>query len=77
MSSSSTALTVTPATGKVIVNSVLKINPQTRAQLYARGDLEDGMIGMASNGDSTVDTPVFYAGGVWRYFTDNSEVPAS
>jgi len=77
VSSSSTDLTVTPATGKVIVNSVLKINPQTRAQLYARGDLEDGMIGMASNGDSTVDTPVFYAGGVWRYFTDNSEVPAS
>lgn len=77
ISSSSTALTITPNTGALNINSVIKLNPQTRAQLYARGDLADGMVGMASNGDSTVDTPVYYAGGVWRYFSDNSEVASS
>tara|TARA_R110002012_G_scaffold52898_1_gene135913 strand:+ start:260 stop:694 length:435 start_codon:yes stop_codon:yes gene_type:complete len=77
ISSSSTDLTLTPNTGTVNINSVLQMNPQTRAQLYARGDLADGMIGVASDGDSTIDTPVFYAGGVWRYFSDNSEVPSS
>jgi len=77
ISSSSTALTITPNTGALNINSVIKLNPQTRAQLYARGDLADGMVGMASNGDSTIDTPVYYAGGVWRYFTDNSEVASS
>ena len=77
ISSSSTDLTLTPNTGTVNINSVLQMNPQTRAQLYARGDLADGMIAMASDGDSTIDTPVFYAGGVWRYFSDNSEVPSS
>jgi len=74
ISSAATALTLTPNTGLVNINSVIKLNPQTRADLYARTDLADGMIAMASDGDSTVDTPVYYAGGVWRYFSDNSEV---
>jgi hypothetical protein len=74
ISSSSTDLTLTPATGKLVLNSVFQLNPQTRAQLYDRSDLADGMIAMASNGDSTIDTPVYYAGGVWRYFSDNTEV---
>ena len=77
VSSSSTDLTLDPTTGRVVIEDVLKINPQTRADLYARSDLEDGMIAIASNGDSTVDTPVYYAGGVWRYFSDNSEVPST
>lgn len=77
VSSSSTDLTLDPATGRVVIEDVLKINPQTRADLYARSDLEDGMIAIASNGDSTVDTPVYYAGGVWRYFSDNTEVPST
>ena len=77
ISSSSTDLTLTPNTGTVNINSVLQMNPQTRVQLYARSDLADGMIGVCSNGDSTVDTPVYYAGGVWRFFSDNTEVPSS
>jgi len=77
ISSSSTDLTLTPNTGTVNINSVIQMNPQTRVQLYARSDLADGMIGVCSNGDSTVDTPVYYAGGVWRYFSDNTEVPSS
>jgi len=77
VSSSSTDLTLTPTTGTVNINSVLQMNPQSRSALYARSDLADGMIAMASDGDSTVDTPVYYAGGVWRYFSDNSEVSSS
>ncbi len=77
ISSSSTDLTLTPNTGTVNINSVLQMNPQSRSALYARSDLADGMIAMASDGDSTVDTPVYYAGGVWRYFSDNSEVSSS
>lgn len=77
ISSSSTDLTLTPNTGTVNINSVIQMNPQTRSALYARSDLADGMIAMASDGDSTVDTPVYYAGGVWRYFSDNTEVPSS
>ena len=68
---------MTPTTGTVNINSVLQMNPQSRSALYARSDLADGMIAMASDGDSTVDTPVYYAGGVWRYFSDNSEVSSS
>lgn len=77
ISSASTALTITPNTGLLNVNSVMKLNPQSRSDLYARTDLADGMIAIASDGDSTMDTPVFYAGGVWRYFSDNSEVPST
>jgi hypothetical protein len=77
ISSSSTDLTLTPNTGTVNINSVLQMNPQSRSALYARSDLADGMVAIASDGDSTVDTPVYYAGGVWRYFSDNSEVPSS
>tara|TARA_E500000178_G_C16497057_1_gene519967 strand:+ start:144 stop:578 length:435 start_codon:yes stop_codon:yes gene_type:complete len=76
-SSASTDLTLDPTTGKVIIEDVAKLTPQTRANLYARSDLEDGLIAMASDGDSTVDTPVYYAGGVWRYFSDNTEVSAT
>lgn len=77
VSSSSTDLTITPNTGLVNINSVIKLNTQTRAQLYARSDLADGMLAMASNGDSTVTIPVYYAGGVWRDIRDGSEIPSS
>ena len=77
VSSSSTDLTLTPNTGCVNINSVIQLNPQTRSALYDRTDKADGMIAIASDGDSTIDTPVYYAGGVWRYFSDNSEVTDS
>ena len=76
-SSSSTDLTLDPATNVVVIEDIVKLNPRTRAQLYAQSNLVDGMIAIASDGDSTIDTPVYYAGGVWRYFSDNTEVPAS
>lgn len=75
-SSAATDLVLDPTTGRVKIEDVLWINPQTRAQLYSRTDLADGMIAMASDGDSTMDTPVYYAGGAWRYFSDNTQVPS-
>ena len=77
ISSSSTDLTITPNTGTVNINSVLQMNEQTRVQLYARSDLADGMIGVCSDGDSTMAIPVYYSGGNWRLFSDNTELPSS
>ena len=77
ISSSSTDLTLTPNTGQVKINSVLELNEQTRVQLYARSDLADGMIGVCSDGDSTMAIPVYYSGGNWRLFSDNTELPSS
>ena len=78
ISSTSVDLTLTPNTGTVNINSVIQMNLQTRVQLYARSDLADGMIGFCTTGDSTdMDAPVYYAGGIWRRFSDNSELPTS
>ena len=41
------AYTVASGSGLTTFESVIKLNPQTRAQLYARSDLADGMIAMA------------------------------
>ena len=69
--------TIDSGTGVTTIKSIIKLNPKTRAQLYAQSGLADGMVAMASDGDSTMDAPVYYAGGVWRYFSDNSEVASS
>jgi len=75
-SSTSTDLTLDPATGIVAVEDIVKLNPITRATAYAVTGLADGMIAMMSDGDSTVTKPAYYSGGVWRYFDDNTEVPS-
>jgi len=76
-SSASTDLTLDPSTGIVQIEDIVALNPITRANAYAVTGLADGMIAMMSDGDSTVTKPAYYAGGVWRYFDDNSEVPSS
>jgi hypothetical protein len=76
-SSGSTDLTLDPATGIVAVEDIIKLNPITRTAAYAVSNLADGMMAMMSDGDSTVTKPAYYAGGVWRYFDDNTEVPSS
>lgn len=76
-SSGSTDLTLDPATGIVAVEDIVKLNPITRTAAYAVANLADGMMAMMSDGDSTVTKPAYYAGGVWRYFDDNTEVPSS
>lgn len=76
-SSASTNLTIDPATGIVLIEDIIQLNPITRSAAYAISSLADGMMAMLSDGDSTVTKPAYYAGGVWRYFDDNSEVPSS
>lgn len=76
-SSGSTDLTLDPATGIVAVEDIIRLNPITRTAAYAVSNLADGMMAMMSDGDSTVTKPAYYAGGVWRYFDDNTEVPSS
>lgn len=76
-SASSTNLTLDPATGIVVIEDVVKLNPITRAAAYALAGKTDGMMAMMSDGDSTVTKPAYYSGGVWRYFDDNTEVPSS
>jgi hypothetical protein len=75
-SSTSTDLTIDPATGIVIIQDIVRLNPITRAAAYAVTGLADGMIAMMSDGDSTATKPAYYSGGVWRYFDDNTEVPS-
>lgn len=73
-SSASNDLTLDPNTNIVVVEDIIKLNPRTTAQLNAQANLADGMIAFASDGDSTAGAPVFYSGGKWRRFTDNSQL---
>ena len=51
-SSSSTALTLDPATGKVKLEEILNLKPQTVAQLNARTDIAQGDVAFCSDGDT-------------------------
>jgi hypothetical protein len=75
--SSTGTLALSPNNGMVTINNYLKLATVTRAAAYAQSPLEDGMIAMLSNGDSTVAKPAYYAGAVWRYFDTNSEVSSA
>lgn len=76
-SSAATDLLLNPSTGIVQVQDIIALSPITRTNAYAVSGLADGMIAMMSDGDSTITKPAYYAGGVWRYFDDNSQVPSS
>lgn len=52
VSSASTNLTLDPATGKVKLEEILNLKPQTVAQLNARTDKELGDVAYCSNGDA-------------------------
>jgi len=51
-SSTSTALTLDPATGKVLLEEILNLKPQTVSQLNARTDRIQGDVAFCSNGDA-------------------------
>lgn len=51
-SSTSTNLTLDPATGKVNLEEILNLAPQTVAQLNARTDIAQGDVAFCSNGDA-------------------------
>lgn len=51
-STSATNLTLDPATGKVALEEILNLKPQTVAQLNARTDIAQGDVAFCSDGDS-------------------------
>lgn len=75
-SSSGQNLTLDPATGIVVIEDIIKMNPKTKAQLNAFSGLADGMIAFCS--DEVVDSagatgmPVYYRDGFWRRMSDNA-----
>lgn len=76
-STTSTDLTVAPDTGIVQLQNVLRLTPQTTAQLQALSG-QDGMIAFCSDAtaDSAANTgaPVYYHDGFWRRFSDDSTI---
>lgn len=73
-SSASTSLTLDPDTSIVIIENIIKLTPQTNAQLTAQTGKTNGMVAFMSDGDSTAGIPVYYSDGHWRRFTDNSQI---
>jgi len=75
-SAAATDLTLDPTTDVVVVENIIKLTPQTIAQLQAVGTPAEGMIAFCSDGgDSALEgVPVYYAGGQWRDFRDGSIV---
>ena len=74
-SSSGENLTLDPATGIVVIEDVLKLNPKTKSQLNAL-TVSDGSLAFCS--DEVVDSagatgmPCYYRDGFWRRFSDNA-----
>jgi len=75
-SAAATDLTLDPTTDVVVVENIIKLTPQTIAQLQAVGTPAEGMIAFCSDGgDSALEgVPVYYANGQWRDFRDGSIV---
>ena len=75
-SSSGQNLTLDPATGIVVVEDIIKLNPRTKSQLNATSNLADGMIAFASDVDRDAAGAdgclVQFVDGFWRKVSDNS-----
>lgn len=65
-SSSGNPLTLDPATGKVKLEEVLNLAPQTLAALNARTDKLEGDIAYCSNGDGGSKCLAVYDGSNWK-----------
>ena len=75
-SSSGQSLTLDPATGIVIVEDIIKLNPRTKSQLNSTSGLANGMIAFASDVDadsaSADGVPVYFRDGFWRKFSNDA-----
>ena len=65
-STSATDLTLDPATGKINIEEILQMKPQTLAQLNARSDKEEGDLAYCSNGNSGSKCLAVYDGSNWK-----------
>ena len=65
-SSSGNALTIDPASGKLKLEEILNLKPQTVAQLTARTDQAEGDVAYCSNGDAGGKCVAIYNGTDWK-----------
>jgi len=65
-STAATNLTLDPATGKVALEEILNLAPQTVTQLNARTDQAEGDIAYCSNGDAGSKCIAIYNGTDWK-----------
>ena len=65
-STAATDLTLDPATGKVALEEILNLAPQTVTQLNARTDQAEGDIAYCSNGDAGSKCIAIYNGTDWK-----------
>jgi hypothetical protein len=65
-STTSTDLTLDPSTGKVNIEEILQLKPQTLTELNARSDKEEGDLAYCSNGNSGAKTLAVYDGSNWK-----------
>ena len=75
-SSSGQDLVIDPATSVVTIENIVKLTPQTTAQLNAVAAPQEGMIAFCSDaGDSAgVGIPVYYTGGQWKSILDGANI---
>ena len=64
--SSSTDLTLDPTTGKINIEEILQLKPQTLTELNARSDQEEGDLAYCSNGNSGSKCLAVYDGSNWK-----------
>ena len=65
-SSSGVNLTLDPNTGKVNLEEILNLSPQTVTQLNARSDQAEGDVAYCSNGDAGSKCIAIYDGSNWK-----------
>ena len=63
---SATNLTLDPATGKVLLEEILNLKPQTVAQLNSRTDQAEGDVAYCSDGDAGGKCVAIYNGTDWK-----------
>lgn len=83
-SSSGSNLVLDPATDKVVLEHILRLNPQTVAELEARTDIEQGDIAFCSNGDAGAECLAVAVGEddsagapTWKIVTIGSAISSS
>ena len=70
----STNLTLQPTTGKVVLEDILALTPQTVAELNARTDQAEGDVAYCSDGDAGSKCVAIYNGTDWKVVSLGSTI---
>jgi hypothetical protein len=74
VSDASTNLTLQPTTGKVVLEDILALTPQTVAELTARTDQAEGDVAYCSDGDAGSKCIAIYNGTDWKVVSLGSTI---